>query len=127
MLEFLFEDAKTAQVLVLFRGDDGRPLRPGSVEEVSRILKLATETRTPIVPQSGNTGLVGGQVPHATGRELVLSLSRLDRIREIDPVSNTVVAEAGVIGEIIRGERLNQLDIPLIDIEAFLFKEKPDI
>ena len=83
----------------LWHGRTPMVLRPGSVEEVSHILKLATETGTPIVPQSGNTGLVGGQMPHGTGKELVLSLSRLDRIREIDPVSNTVVAEAGVILE----------------------------
>jgi FAD/FMN-containing dehydrogenase len=74
-------------------------LKPGSVEEVSRILKLATETRTPIVPQGGNTGLVGGQVPRRNASELVLSLSRLNRIREIDPVSNTATVEAGVILE----------------------------
>jgi FAD/FMN-containing dehydrogenase len=77
-------------------------LRPGSVEEVSRILKLATETGTPVVPQGGNTGLVGGQMPDATGREIVLSLSRLNRIREIDLQSNTVVAEAGVILHVLR-------------------------
>jgi FAD/FMN-containing dehydrogenase len=49
------------------------------------------------VPQSGNTGLVGAQVPDKSGRDIVLSLSRLDRIREIDVLSNTVTAEAGVI------------------------------
>lgn len=74
-------------------------LRPGSVEEVSRILRLATETRTPIVPQAGNTGLVGAQVPRGGSEEVVLSVSRLDRIREIDPLSNTITAEAGVILE----------------------------
>ncbi|TAN13188.1 MAG: FAD-binding oxidoreductase [Rhizobiaceae bacterium] len=72
-------------------------LKPGSVEEVSRIMRLATETRTPIVPQSGNTGLVGGQIPDQSGREVVLSLVRLDRIREVDVLSNTITAEAGVI------------------------------
>jgi len=77
-------------------------LRPGSVAEVSAILKLATETGTPIVPQGGNTGLVGGQMPDATGREVVLSLSRLNRIREIDLRSNTVVAEAGVVLHALR-------------------------
>ncbi|MGP2491611.1 FAD-binding oxidoreductase [Mesorhizobium sp. PUT5] len=81
----------------LWHGRTGLVLRPGSVDEVSRILRLATETGTPIVPQSGNTGLVGGQVPDASGREVVLSLARLDRIREIDVASNTVTAEAGVI------------------------------
>lgn len=83
----------------LFGGATSLVLRPGSVEEVSRIMKLATETRTAIVPQGGNTGLVGGQMPDRSGDQIVLSLSRLDRIREIDPVSNTVTAEAGVILE----------------------------
>ncbi len=72
-------------------------LRPGSVEEVSAILRLATATGTPIVPQGGNTGLVGGQMPDASGREVVMSLSRLNRIRAFDLQSNTVTAEAGVI------------------------------
>ncbi len=54
-----------------------------SVDEVSRILRLASETGTPIVPQGGNTGLVGGQVPDGSGTMLVLSLSRLDKVREV--------------------------------------------
>ena len=69
-------------------------LRPGSVEEVAAILKLANETGTAIVPQGGNTGLVGGQIPHHG--EVVLSLTRLDKIREVDAVSNTMTVEAGV-------------------------------
>ena len=77
-------------------------LRPDSVAEVSAILKLATETGTPIVPQGGNTGLVGGQMPDGTGREIVLSLSRLNSIREIDLESNTIIAEAGVILHTLR-------------------------
>ncbi|KQZ94051.1 hydroxyacid dehydrogenase [Mesorhizobium sp. Root157] len=81
----------------LWHGRSSLVLRPGSVDEVSRIMRLATETRTPVVPQSGNTGLVGGQVPDASGQQVVLSLSRLNRIREIDTQSNTVTAEAGVI------------------------------
>ena len=51
------------------------------------------------MPQGGNTGLVGGQVPHASGNEIVVSLSRLNRVREIDVLSNTVTAEAGVVLE----------------------------
>jgi FAD/FMN-containing dehydrogenase len=78
----------------LFHGHTAMVLRPGSVAEVSQILKLANETGTPIVPQGGNTGLVGGQIPHHG--EIVLSLNRLDRIREVDPVSNTITCEAGV-------------------------------
>jgi FAD/FMN-containing dehydrogenase len=83
----------------LWSGRTGLVLRPGSVGEVSAILRLATGTRTPVVPQGGNTGLVGGQMPDRSGREVVLSLSRLDRIREIDVLSNTVTAEAGVVLE----------------------------
>ncbi|MGH6777823.1 MAG: FAD-binding oxidoreductase, partial [Bradyrhizobium sp.] len=69
-------------------------LRPGTVAEVASILKLANETETAVVPQGGNTGLVGGQIPHHG--EVVLSLTRLDKIREIDPVSYTMTVEAGV-------------------------------
>ncbi len=78
----------------LYHGVTPAVLRPGSVEEVAAILKLANETATPIVPQGGNTGLVGGQTPHHG--ELLLSLTRLDKIREVDPVSNTMTVEAGV-------------------------------
>ncbi len=78
----------------LFAGHTPMVLRPASVGEVAAILKLANETRTPIVPQGGNTGLVGGQIPHHN--EIVLSVNRLDRIREVDPTSNTITCEAGV-------------------------------
>jgi FAD/FMN-containing dehydrogenase len=78
----------------LFRGHSPMVLRPGSVAEVAAILQLANETATPIVPQGGNTGLVGGQIPHHN--EIVLSLNRLDRIREVDPTSYTITCEAGV-------------------------------
>ena len=78
----------------MFVGRTPVVLRPGSVAEVAAILKLANETGTAIVPQGGNTGLVGGQTPH--NGEVVISLNRLDRIREVDPVSNTMTCEAGV-------------------------------
>jgi FAD/FMN-containing dehydrogenase len=79
----------------LYRGTSPAVLRPGSVAEVAAILRLANETGTPIVPQGGNTGLVGGQIPQ--GGELVLALTRLDRIREVDAASNTMTCEAGVV------------------------------
>jgi FAD/FMN-containing dehydrogenase len=79
----------------LYRGSSPLVLRPGSPDEVAAIVKLANDTRTPIVPQGGNTGLVGGQTPLAG--EIVLSLKRLDRIREVDATSNTMTCEAGVI------------------------------
>jgi D-lactate dehydrogenase (cytochrome) len=69
-------------------------LRPDSTEQVSRILALANETRTAVVPQGGNTGLVGGQIPFDD--EIVLSLNRMTRIREVDAVSNSMTVEAGV-------------------------------
>jgi FAD/FMN-containing dehydrogenase len=81
----------------LYRGRTPAILRPGSTAEVAAILKLANATGTPIVPQGGNTGLVGGQTPSETGAEILLSLTRLDRIRDIDPSSNTMTCEAGVI------------------------------
>jgi FAD/FMN-containing dehydrogenase len=78
----------------LYHGQTPVVLRPSSVEEVSAILKLANDTGTPVVPQGGNTGLVGGQIP--LHNEIVLSLNRLDRIREVDATSNTLTCEAGV-------------------------------
>src|ERR1700761_5853357 len=78
----------------LFHGHTPLVLRPGSVEEVAAIVKLANDTATAIVPQGGNTGLVGGQTP--LHNEIVLSLNRLDRIREVDATSNTITCEAGV-------------------------------
>jgi FAD/FMN-containing dehydrogenase len=79
----------------LYHGCTSMLLRPGSVAEVAAILKLANETKTPLVPQGGNTGLVGGQIP--LDGELLLSLTRLDKIREVDPSSNTMTCEAGVV------------------------------
>src|SRR5260370_16347995 len=79
----------------LYHGRTPLVLRPGTPGEVAAILRLANETKTPIVPQGGNTGLVGGQIPLAG--EIVLSLTRLDRIREVDPISNTMTCEAGVV------------------------------
>ncbi len=80
-----------------FRGRTPLVLRPGAVDEVAAILRLANETGTPIVPQGGNTGVVGGQIPDRSGREIVVSLSRLNRIREVDTEGDTMTVEAGVI------------------------------
>ncbi len=70
-------------------------MRPGSTEEVSRILKLASETGTAIVPQSGNTGLAGGQIPFETGQELLLSLDRMTKILNVDAADGTMTVQAG--------------------------------
>src|SRR5690554_819181 len=80
----------------LFIGQAPVVLRPGSTEEVSRILALANEARVGVVPQAGNTGLVGGQIPFETGNEIVVSVSRLKRIREINPAAYVMTVEAGL-------------------------------
>ncbi len=79
----------------LYHGHTPVVLRPGSTEEVAAILKLANDTLTAIVPQGGNTGLVGGQTPH--NGEVLVSLARMDKIRDIDAASNTMTCEAGVV------------------------------
>src|SRR3954467_7095863 len=79
----------------LFHGHSPLILRPGSTAEVSAICKLASENRIALVPQGGNTGLVGGQTPH--NGEVVVSMRRMDSIREVDTASNTMTCEAGVI------------------------------
>ena len=71
-------------------------LRPGSTREVSQILAIANETRTAIVPQSGNTGLNGGQIPRDSGDEVLLSLDRMTQILDIDAIDNTITVEAGI-------------------------------
>jgi len=80
----------------LFTGKARAVARPSSTEQVAALLALARESGTPIVPQGGNTGLVGGQIPVADGREIILSLGRMDKVRSIDPVSDTIIVEAGV-------------------------------
>ena len=85
----------------LYHGRCPAVLRPGSSDEIAAIVKLAAAERQPIVPQGGNTGLVGGQVPDESGREIVLSLERLNRIRAIDRDGETMIVEAGAVLETI--------------------------
>jgi len=78
----------------LYEGRAAIVLRPGTTEEVSRILALAHAHAIPIVPQAGNTGLVGGQTPmHG---EIVLSVARLARVRAVDAAGSTMTVEAGL-------------------------------
>ena len=70
-------------------------VRPGSVEAVAAVLRACAEHETPVVPQGGNTGLVGASVPHS-GDAVVLSTTRLDRLDPVDPVSRQVTVGAGV-------------------------------
>jgi len=72
-------------------------LRPGSTAEVAALVALCAREGVAVVPQGGNTGLSGGSVPTGTCREVVLSLARLNRIREIDALNDTLTAEAGCV------------------------------
>jgi FAD/FMN-containing dehydrogenase len=80
----------------LYRGRALAMVRPGSTEDIARLLRYCNETRLPIVPQGGNTGLVGGQIPDESGSEIILSLQRMNKVREVDAVSNVMIVEAGV-------------------------------
>jgi FAD/FMN-containing dehydrogenase len=91
----------------LFHGRSPLVLRPGSTEEVSAICRIASEHRIALVPQGGNTGLVGGQTPH--NGEVVISLKRMDKIRDVDTASNTMTCEAGVILQIAQ-QRAAEVD-----------------
>src|SRR3954453_20365334 len=91
----------------LFHGRSPLVLRPGSTAEVAAICRLANEHRVALVPQGGNTGLVGGQTPH--NGEVVVSLRRLDKIREVDTASNTMTCEAGVVLQVAQ-QRAAELD-----------------
>jgi FAD/FMN-containing dehydrogenase len=78
----------------------GRPLavvKPGSTGEVSSVVRMCAETRTALVPQGGNTGLCGGATPDGSGTQVVVNLSRMSRIRSLDPVNSTVTVEAGCV------------------------------
>ena len=72
-------------------------VRPANTGEVAAVVKLCVETKTPIVPQGGNTGMVGGSIPDTSGTAIVLSLKRLNRIRAVDLANNAMIVEAGCI------------------------------
>ena len=75
-----------------YKGKSTTVLKPRTTEEVSRIVRYCNEKRIGVVPQGGNTGLVGGSVP--VGDELILNLSNLNKIRSFDPVSGKFAASA---------------------------------
>lgn len=99
----LTEPADTAAFLTdwrrRFSGRALAVLKPGSTAEVAAIVRLCSQFQVPIVPQGGNTGLVLGSVPDASGAAVVLSLTRLNHVRALDSVNNTITVEAGCILE----------------------------
>jgi FAD/FMN-containing dehydrogenase len=80
----------------LYQGRTQAVLRPASTEQVAAAVRLCARAGVAIVPQGGNTSMVGGAVPAEDGRQIVLSLGRLNRVRAIDPLDMTMVAEAGL-------------------------------
>ena len=95
--------------------EQGRALcvvRPGSTAEVAAVVKACADAGVPMVPQGGNTGLVMGSTPDGSGREVVLSLQRMNALRVLDAANATVTVEAGCVLE-----RLQQV----ADDAGFLF------
>jgi len=80
----------------LYRGKALAFVRPGSTEEVAAVTAYCNEARIGIVPQGGNTGLVGGQTPDGSGDEIILSTQRLKAVREVDAHADVMICEAGV-------------------------------
>ena len=72
-------------------------VRPGSTAEVAEVVRLCADARVPIVAQGGNTSLCGGSIPSEAGDEILLSLSRMNRVRGIDAANYTMTAEAGCV------------------------------
>ena len=80
----------------LYQGRTSAVIRPGSTRELAEVVRLCATSATPIVPQGGNTSMVGGAVPNEDGTELIISTARLNRIRDLDPVDMTLTLESGV-------------------------------
>jgi len=80
-----------------YRGATPCVIKPASTGEVAAVVRLCAETGTPIVPQGGNTGLVAGGIPFEDGRAVIVNLARMNRIRAVDPVNDTITVEAGCI------------------------------
>src|SRR5213083_1794919 len=80
-----------------YLGKAAAVVRPASTAEVAEVVRVCAGSRTAIVPQGGNTGLCGAATPDASGTQIVLNLSRMNRIREVDARNNTMTAEAGCV------------------------------
>lgn len=80
----------------LYKGSTQAVVRPGSTAELAEVVRLCAASGTPVVPQGGNTSMVGGAVPAEDGTEIIISTARLNRIRDMDPADMTLTVEAGV-------------------------------
>ncbi len=80
-----------------YRGKAALVVRPASTEQVAQVVRLCREAGVALVPQGGNTGLCGGSIPDDSGTQVVLSLTRMTQIREVDAGNATITVEAGVL------------------------------
>ncbi|MFD2207653.1 FAD-binding oxidoreductase [Kiloniella antarctica] len=85
-----------------FVGETLCVVKPATTKEVSAVVKLCSDNKVAIVPQGGNTGLVSGGIPFAEDRAIILNLSRMNTIRDLDPINNTMTVEAGCILQTIQ-------------------------
>ena len=81
----------------IYHGAAAAVVRPATVEQVAAVVKICAETKTPIVPQGGNTGMCGATVPNPRDNPVVIALGRMNRIRNVDPLNNTMTVEAGCV------------------------------
>lgn len=99
--QHVLTDAQAQASLTDWRGRySGKALavvRPGSTDEVARLIKWCLENEVPVVPQGGNTGLCGGATPDQRGNAIVIVMTRLNQVRDIDLDNDTMVVEAGCI------------------------------
>ena len=80
-----------------YRGRAACVVKPAATREVAEVVRICAAERVPIVPQGGNTGLVAGGIPDEGGRAVVVNLARMNRVRGLDPVNDTITVEAGCI------------------------------
>ncbi len=81
----------------IYAGAAAAVVRPANVEQVAAIVKICAETQTPLVPQGGNTGMCGASVPDPKLNPVVIALGRMNRIRHVDALNNTMTVEAGCV------------------------------
>jgi FAD/FMN-containing dehydrogenase len=87
-----------------YHGRAAAIVKPASTDEVSKVVTLLAQARIPIVPQGGNTSLCGASIPDDSGRAVIVNLSRMNRVRQVDALNNTMTVEAGCVLAILQQE-----------------------
>jgi FAD/FMN-containing dehydrogenase len=85
-----------------YRGRAAAVVKPATTDEVARVVTLLAKEKVAMVPQGGNTSLCGASVPDASGTQVVINLSRMNRVRQVDPGNNTMTVEAGCVLETLQ-------------------------